>query len=57
MRYHAERGNDRWSGLNLSGVLVSYLAVWPVIQTAVFRLLPAQTTECICALERLSALG
>ncbi|WP_221035758.1 hypothetical protein, partial [Pseudomonas salomonii] len=50
----------RWLGelgLNLSGVLVSYSAVWPVIQTAVFRLLPAQTTECICALERLSALG
>ncbi|KTC51511.1 hypothetical protein AO262_15715 [Pseudomonas fluorescens ABAC62] len=44
-------------GLNLLAVLPSYLAARPAIQTAVFRLLPAQTTERICALERLSALG
>jgi len=44
-------------GLNLLPVLASYLAPRPVIQTAVFTLLPSQTIERICALERLSALG
>ena len=44
-------------GLNLSDVLASYSALRPGIQTAVFRLLPSQTIERICALERLPALG
>ena len=44
-------------GLNLLAVLPSYLAARPAIQTAVFRLLPSQTIERICALERSSALG
>lgn len=44
-------------GLNLLEVLASYLAARPVFQTAVFRMLPSQTIERICALERLSALG
>ena len=44
-------------GLNLIAILPSYLPARPVIQTAVFRLLPSQTIERICALERLAALG
>jgi len=43
--------------LNPMVILASYLAPRPVIQTAVFRLLPSQTIERICALERLPALG
>ena len=44
-------------GLNLMVILPSYLTARPVIHTAVFRLLPSQTIERICALERLPALG
>lgn len=44
-------------GLNPITILPSYLPARSVIQTPVFRLLPSQTIERICALERLAALG
>lgn len=44
-------------GLNLPPILPSYSIARPAIQTPVFRLLPSQTIERICALERLPALG